>query len=78
MFDDYSGQELGIGSARRSISIVEVGFTSNTSNHHRLHIHEPGPLMPDNVNQTSDMRASPRQNVLVENEKWLDGPNLPL
>jgi hypothetical protein len=67
---------LGIGGARRIAPIVQVGFTSNTSNHNRPHIHEPRPVTQSDVNQATDIRTSTGQDVLVENEKWLDGPKL--
>jgi hypothetical protein len=76
MFGDHFRQELGIGGARRIIAIVQVSFTSNTSDHHRPHIHEPRPMTPSDVNQATDIQTSTGQDVLVENEEWLDGPNL--
>ena len=76
MFDDLFGQELGIGRAVGITSIVQVRLASDTSNHHRLHIPEPGPVTADGVDQTPDIRARPCQDVLVEDEKWLYGANV--
>src|SRR4029077_17525132 len=72
MFGDRSSQNLGIGCADQFISTVQMGLASYTSDHQGFHIHEPRPLTPDDINQSSKIRSSSRRNVLIENKKWLD------
>jgi hypothetical protein len=72
MSDDRCGQELGVGSPHRIISIVQVGFASNTSNHYRL----AWPVESNGINPSPKIRTNSAKDVQIENEKWLDCANL--
>jgi hypothetical protein len=58
------------------VSIVEVAFACDTSNHHGLHEHESRPSEPDRKSQTLEMRTNSSEHILVQNEEWLDCLNL--
>src|SRR5262245_12364238 len=75
---DRAGQGLGSGSARRVVSVVEVCFACNASNHHGLHEHESRPSAPDRISQTAETRRNSSEDILVENEEWLNCLNLAL
>jgi hypothetical protein len=75
MLFDLRGQELCVGGALRVTSIVQLGFAGNASDHHRLHVHKSRPSIANDIDPMSEMRASTRQNVLIEDERRLDGAN---
>jgi len=76
MLFDRPGQKLRINSTFCVTSIVKLGFTSNTSYHHRLHEHKSRTVMANDIDQMPKIRTNPNQNVLIENEKRLDSSNL--
>ena len=76
MLFNRASQELGVGSAFHITSIVKLSFTSNTSDHHRLHEHKSRPGAANDVNQTAEIWTSAYQNILIEDEERLYSPNL--
>src|SRR5260370_32393983 len=54
----------------------EVGLGCEKSKHHCLHEHESRPSEPNRINQTLETRINSSENILVENEEWLDCLNL--
>ena len=76
MPDDPCGKGLRGGGGRGVVSVVKMRFAGNTPDHHGLYDHEPRPVATNGVDQSAAIGAHAGQDVLVENEEWLDGADL--
>jgi hypothetical protein len=73
-----ASQRLDRSGACRIVSVVQVCFARDASNHHVLHEHESRPPTPDRIDQTPEIRMNSSEDIFIEDEEWLYRLNLAL